>query len=42
VGTFRKQRTKSAKAGLCAAIDVALASTPEITARQWLDKHPEL
>jgi hypothetical protein len=41
LGTFRKQRTKSAKAGLCAAIDAALASTPEITDRQWLDKHPE-
>jgi hypothetical protein len=42
LGAFRKQRTKSAKAGLCAAIDTALASTTEITGRQWLDKHPEL
>jgi len=42
LGAFRRQRTESAKAGLCAAIDMALASTPEITGRQWLDKHPEL
>jgi hypothetical protein len=37
---FMRKRTKEAKAKLCDAIDSTLASSPEITGRRWLDKHP--
>jgi hypothetical protein len=40
-GAFTKTRTRLAKAKMCDAIDSALASSPEITGRQWLEKHPE-
>ena len=39
-GALRKQRTRLARAKLSEAIDLILASTPEVTSRHWCEKHP--
>ena len=40
LGAFKKRRTRSAKASLCDAINLALASAQEVTGRRWVASHP--